>query len=76
MKILRRAKLAVMLRLAEHLERARSDRVKELSVEAAESSVTLRLGGPENTWVEAWEAQKDAALFKRVFGRRLIVATQ
>ena len=70
------AKLAVMLRLAEHLERARSGRVNELAVEVSSESVTLRLRGPHNAWVEAWETQKDAALFRRVFGRRLIVAAQ
>ncbi|WP_457638174.1 Ppx/GppA phosphatase family protein [Oceanithermus sp.] len=69
-------KLAVILRLAEHLERARSGRVTSLAVEVKDASVVLRLGGPENAWVEAWEAQKDAALFSRVFGRRLVISQE
>jgi len=69
-------KLAVILRLAEHLERARSGRVREVEVTVGEEAVTLRLRGPENAWVEAWEAQKDAPLFQRVFGRRLSIVTQ
>ncbi|WP_457630407.1 Ppx/GppA phosphatase family protein [Oceanithermus sp.] len=69
-------KLAVMLRLAEHLERARSGRLERLEVELAADRVTLQVGGPANPWVEVWEAQKDAALFERVFGRRLVVVTQ
>lgn len=69
-------KLAVLLRLSEHLERARSGRVEELAVEIGDEAVTLRLRGPQNAWVEAWEAQKDAPLFQRVYRRRLVVATQ
>lgn len=72
----RLTRLAAMLRLAEHLERARSGRVTELGVEVGEEAVTLWLRGPENAWVEAWEAQKDAPLFARAFGRRLIVRTE
>ncbi len=69
----RLVRLAVLLRLAEHLERARSGRVRRLEVEVGAEAVTLRVGGPENPWVEVWEAQKDAALFERAFGLRLEV---
>ena len=69
----RLARLAVLLRLAEHLERARSGRVKRLEVEVGNEEVTLRVGGPENPWVEVWETQKDAGLFERAFGLRLRV---
>lgn len=65
--------LATLLRLSEHLERARSGRVRQLEVEIDADQVILRVGGPENPWVEVWEAQKDARLFKKAFGLRLTV---
>ncbi len=69
----RLVRLAAILRLAEHLERGRSGRVRRLEVEVGADTVTLRVGGPENPWVEVWEAQKDGALFERAFGLRLAV---
>ena len=66
-------RLAVLLRLGEHLERARSGRVNRLEVELGAEEAVLRVGGPENPWVEVWEAQKDAHLFERAFGLKLTV---
>ncbi len=66
-------RLAAILRLAEHLERARSGRVKSLDVTIRDGEVILEVSGPENPWVEVWEAQKDAALFEKAFGSRLLV---
>ena len=71
-------RLAAILRLAEHLERARSGRVRGLEIAIEEDAVTVRLVGSENLWVELWEARKDARLFKKFFGLplKLVAAGQ
>ena len=63
--------LALCLRLAEHLERSRTGRVRRLAIERHESHVELVLFGAHRATVEMWEASKDAPLFKRVIGAPL-----
>ena len=65
------ARLAVCLRLAESLERSRARRVRDLEVEIADRSVTLRLKAREMPAVEIWETGKHGDLFEHAFGRRL-----
>ncbi|HVS64681.1 MAG TPA: Ppx/GppA phosphatase family protein [Thermoanaerobaculia bacterium] len=63
--------LAICLRLAEHLERSRSGRIRSLSARIRKRSVRLELESPARPTVEIWEAEKDARAFASVFGRRL-----
>jgi exopolyphosphatase / guanosine-5'-triphosphate,3'-diphosphate pyrophosphatase len=63
--------LTACLRLAEHLERSRSGRIRAVRVEIGKRAVRLLLDAPARPTVEMWEADKDARLFHAVFGRRL-----
>lgn len=65
-------RLAVLLRLAEMLERTRSGRVQGVRVELGER-VRLHLEAKEEPWVEKVEAEKQAGLFQEVFGLGLEV---
>lgn len=65
--------LAVCLRLAEYLERARAGRVSDVRVWITRKTVTLELFADEEPAVEMWEARKHAPLFEQAFGRRLIL---
>ncbi len=65
-------RLAVLLRLAEMLERTRSGRVQGVRVELGEG-VRLHLEAEEEPWVEKVEAEKQAGLFQAAFGLGLEV---
>lgn len=68
-------RLTACLRLAEHLERSRVGRVKDLSVEVGDEQVLLLLEADEAPVVEAWEAKKlTCDLFLEAFGRPLEIA--
>jgi exopolyphosphatase / guanosine-5'-triphosphate,3'-diphosphate pyrophosphatase len=70
---LRLTRLAACLRLAEYLERARAGRVKDIEVSIKRDTVTLRLKALETPRVELWEAAKQGALFRKAFGKELIL---
>jgi exopolyphosphatase/guanosine-5'-triphosphate,3'-diphosphate pyrophosphatase len=65
-------KLSALLRLAEHLERPRTGRVRGVRLEIGER-VRLRLEASEEPWVEVLETEKQAGLFAKAFGRGLEV---
>lgn len=65
-------RLSALLRLAEHLERPRTGRVRGVRVEIGER-VRLRLEASEEPWVEILETQKQADLFAKAFGLGLEV---
>ncbi|MBM4361621.1 MAG: Ppx/GppA family phosphatase, partial [Deltaproteobacteria bacterium] len=64
-------RLAVLLRLADSLDRSHHQPVKKLRVELRGPSVTLRVIAPRSVDLELWDAGHEAALFGRVFGRPL-----
>jgi exopolyphosphatase / guanosine-5'-triphosphate,3'-diphosphate pyrophosphatase len=66
-------RLSACLRLAEFLERSRAGRVNDLSVEIDKKSVRIKLQAREDPHVEMREASKQAGLFKRAFGREMIL---
>jgi exopolyphosphatase/guanosine-5'-triphosphate,3'-diphosphate pyrophosphatase len=70
---LRLTRLSACLRLAEYLERARAGRVQDLEVRIERDTVTLELIAEETPRVELWEAAKHAPLFRKAFGRELIL---
>lgn len=65
-------RLAVLLRLAEMLERTRSGRVRGVRVEVG-AGVRLRLEAEADPWVERVEAAKQGELFREAFGKPLEV---
>ena len=66
--------LTCCLRLAEHLERAKANRVKDIAVKIRKRRVELTLTADRPTPVEIYEAEKHAGLFERAFGRRLEIS--
>ncbi len=72
--VLRR--LAVCLRLAEQLERARANRIRDVAVEIGTGTVHLKLLADAPPRVELVEAEKHADLFESAFGRKLTIGFQ
>lgn len=64
------AKLAALLRIAEFLERRKSQVVQRLSVELGESVrvVTTTLGDAS---IEIWDANRGSRLFRKAYGREI-----
>ena len=65
---------AVLLRLAEDLERSRDQLVKETRALVNGESVTLELVADGPAEVPRWAVSRDGELFERAFERRLEVA--
>lgn len=65
--------LAACLRLADHLERPRARRVRDLKVEIGESEVLVRPVAAEDLALELWQIDQHGELFESAFGRRLVV---
>jgi exopolyphosphatase/guanosine-5'-triphosphate,3'-diphosphate pyrophosphatase len=64
---------AVLLRLAEDLERSRDQLVRAVRVTADEDEVQLRLVAEGEAAVPRWAANRETELFARAFSRRLRV---
>ena len=70
------ARCAVILRLAEHLERGRDQSVKQARLRANGHGVDLHLDADgENLILPRWSVERygDGEAFERVFGRRLLI---
>jgi exopolyphosphatase/guanosine-5'-triphosphate,3'-diphosphate pyrophosphatase len=65
---------AVLLRLAEDLERSRDQLVRRASLSLNDGEVELRLIADGESVVPRWAASREAELFNRAFARRLSVA--
>jgi exopolyphosphatase/guanosine-5'-triphosphate,3'-diphosphate pyrophosphatase len=70
----RLARMAVLLRLAEALERSRDQLVREVDVRAQDGTVELALVAEGDASVATWAARRECELFARTFGRPLQVA--
>jgi exopolyphosphatase / guanosine-5'-triphosphate,3'-diphosphate pyrophosphatase len=64
---------AVLLRLAEDLERSRDQLVKDTELSAHNGEVRLRLLAEGGAAVPRWAAARECELFARAFGRALTV---
>jgi exopolyphosphatase/guanosine-5'-triphosphate,3'-diphosphate pyrophosphatase len=70
------AQCAVILRLAEHLERGRDQSVRQARLRANGHGVDLHLeAAGENLILPRWSVERygDGEAFERVFGRRLVI---
>ena len=67
-------RLAVLVRLAEDLERARDQLVRATSVRLDGGRVELRLHADGESLLQQWAATRERALFERAFGRALRVS--
>jgi exopolyphosphatase/guanosine-5'-triphosphate,3'-diphosphate pyrophosphatase len=66
-------RLAILLRLAEDLERSRDQSVRAAHVADDDGTIRLELDADGAASVERWAAQREVDLFDRAFGRRLKV---
>ncbi len=66
---------AVILRLAEHLERGRDQAVSEARLRANGHGVDLHLEAAGDLTLQRWSVERygDNEAFQRVFGRRLVI---
>jgi exopolyphosphatase / guanosine-5'-triphosphate,3'-diphosphate pyrophosphatase len=64
---------ALLLRLAEDLERSRDQSVSEVHADVGDEIVRLRLVTNGDVRVARWAASREQALFERAFGRALDV---
>ncbi len=64
-------KLATLLRVADSLDHGHHQPVAALEVATGSAAVKIRLRVKAPVDLELWDAQREAALFRRVFGRRL-----
>ena len=67
-------RLAILLRLAEDLERSRDQSVRAAHVASENGTVRLDLESDGAASVERWAAAREVELFDRAFGKRLKVA--
>jgi exopolyphosphatase/guanosine-5'-triphosphate,3'-diphosphate pyrophosphatase len=68
-------RMAILLRLAEGLERSRDQSVREAHVICDDAGVLLELDADGAASVERWAAQREVELFDRAFDKRLKVAS-
>ncbi|HEV2770012.1 MAG TPA: Ppx/GppA phosphatase family protein [Solirubrobacteraceae bacterium] len=68
-------RLAVLLRLAEDLERSRDQVVRTARVSTRDGTVSLILEAAGDARVAQWAAEREVDLFDRAFGRRLTIAS-
>lgn len=64
-------RLVACLRIAEQLERDRSQHVRSIGVEGRGKTVTLRLHGDTDHAIALWSASPETSAFERAFGRRM-----
>ena len=71
-KLVRR--LAVLLRVADALDRSHRQLLGRMDVASGSRGVTLRLASKLPLDLEIWDAEREAPLFRKAFGRRLELA--
>jgi exopolyphosphatase/guanosine-5'-triphosphate,3'-diphosphate pyrophosphatase len=64
-------KASTLLRIADSFDRSHHQPVREVHASASRSAVTVRLVARQPVDLELWDAQHEAALFRKVFARRL-----
>ena len=69
-------KLAALLRLADGLDRGRCSAVEGVDVQLSDERVLVTLAGRGDVDLELWGARRKRALFERLYGRRVDVATR
>jgi exopolyphosphatase/guanosine-5'-triphosphate,3'-diphosphate pyrophosphatase len=67
------ARCSAVLRVAEQLERARDQTVRDARVEANGDKVWLELDATDDATIARWGAARQSDLFERAFGRTLTV---
>jgi exopolyphosphatase/guanosine-5'-triphosphate,3'-diphosphate pyrophosphatase len=65
---------ALLLRLAEDLERSRDQLIRDVDVRCGEDEVRLLLRADGDVRVARWAASRETELFRRAFARQLTIA--
>ncbi len=68
-------RLAMILRIADALDREHLQRVKQLDVRMPRRRVQLRLHGKGDLLLERWSVERESAHFAKVFRRDLVIET-
>ncbi|MEJ7826331.1 MAG: HD domain-containing protein, partial [Solirubrobacteraceae bacterium] len=68
-------RMAILLRLAEDLERSRDQSVRAAHVRSDDDTVALELDADGEASVECWAVRREVELFQRAFDKRLKVGT-
>jgi len=68
-------RMAILLRLAEDLERSRDQSVRAAHVRCDDDTVALELDADGEASVECWAVRREVELFQRAFDKRLKVGT-
>jgi exopolyphosphatase/guanosine-5'-triphosphate,3'-diphosphate pyrophosphatase len=66
-------RIAVMVRLAEQLERSRDQAVRSADVDVRDGVVELKLRADEDVTIARWAAERQADVFRAAFGKDLAV---
>jgi exopolyphosphatase/guanosine-5'-triphosphate,3'-diphosphate pyrophosphatase len=71
------ARLSSLLRIAEYLERSKSQVVRSLSVDFAADPLEITVHADGDATVEIWDANRRTGLFRKAFGRdvQIVAAT-
>lgn len=69
-------RLIACIRIAEQLERDRSQQVRSISVEGGAETVTLHLRGDTDHAIAMWSASPETAVFERAFGHRMVLTNE
>src|SRR3954447_13414492 len=64
-------RIAVMVRLAEQLERSRDQAVRSADVHVRDGVVELKLRADEDVTIARWAAERETDVFRHAFGRDL-----
>jgi exopolyphosphatase/guanosine-5'-triphosphate,3'-diphosphate pyrophosphatase len=67
-------KLVAMLRIADALDRSHQQPVRRLETSRRDRTVRIAISARGALDLELWDAEREVALFRRVFGRRLVLA--
>lgn len=67
-------RLAVLLRLADSLDHGHRQTITAVTATTTRGAVRLRLRTRGPSDLETWDAEREAVLFRRTFGRRLEIA--
>lgn len=67
-------KLSAILRVADALDRSHHQPVRRLATSSRDRTVRLAISAQGPLDLELWDAEREAAFFRRVFGRRLVMA--
>jgi exopolyphosphatase / guanosine-5'-triphosphate,3'-diphosphate pyrophosphatase len=65
-----------LLRVADALDRSHHQPVRDVRAVLARGAVELRIAARAPVDLELWDLEQEGALFRRIFGRRLVAAAQ